>query len=58
MLVDPDDFEAVVDCLRKLACEPETLREEKQRSVARAQKATWDVGVEKLLAVLQRPVQD
>ncbi|HLK58712.1 MAG TPA: glycosyltransferase family 4 protein [Chthonomonadaceae bacterium] len=56
MLVDPDDFEAVVCCLRKLVSDPETLRLEKQRSVARAQKATWENGVEKLEEVLQRAV--
>lgn len=41
MLVDPDDFDAVVGHLRRLATDPEALRQQKQSSVARAARATW-----------------
>ena len=41
MLVDPEDFEAVVAHLRRMASDPEALREQKQRSVARAARASW-----------------
>lgn len=52
MLVDPDDFEAVTECLRRLALDPGLLMQEKRKSVARASHATWAVNVdqwEKLL---------
>lgn len=51
MLVEPEDFEQVVSCLRKLASEPAALKVEKQKSVARAQKATWAAGADKLEAL-------
>ncbi len=41
MLVDPDDFEAVVGCLRLLATDPADLKRQKEKSVARAARATW-----------------
>lgn len=41
MLVDPDDFEAVVTNLRRMASDPDALRQQKQRSVARASRASW-----------------
>ena len=41
MLVDPDDFEAVTGHLRRMASDPDALREQKQRSVARASHASW-----------------
>ena len=41
MLVDPDDFEAVVGHLRRMASDPDALKEQKQRSVARASRASW-----------------
>ena len=41
MLVDPDDFEAVTGYLRRLATEPGFLKQEKQKSVARASRASW-----------------
>jgi len=52
MLVDPDDFEAVTGYLRRLATEPGFLKQEKQKSVARASRASWAANVdqwEKLL---------
>jgi len=41
MLVDPDDFEAVVSALRRLATDPDALKRQKQQSVARAARASW-----------------
>jgi glycosyltransferase involved in cell wall biosynthesis len=52
-LVNPDDFDAVVDGLRSLATIPPVLNEYKRRSVARAAKATWDVNVDALEEVLK-----
>ena len=46
MLVDPDDFDAVVGHLRRLATDPEALRQQKQASVARAVRATWAANVD------------
>ena len=46
MLVDPDDFDAVVGHLRRMATDPEALRRQKQSSVARAARATWAANVD------------
>ncbi len=43
MLVDPDDFEAVVACLRELASQPERLLTQKRKAVERASHASWEV---------------
>jgi len=51
-LVDPDDFEAVVGCLRQWALSPDALREQKQKSVARAARASWAANVDLLLPFL------
>jgi glycosyltransferase involved in cell wall biosynthesis len=41
MLVDPDDFGAVTDSMRRLLTDPPLLREMKWRSVERAARAPW-----------------
>ncbi len=46
MLVDPDDFEAVTGYLRRLATDPELLKQEKQKSVVRAARASWATNVD------------
>ena len=46
ILVDPDDFEAVVGCLRRLAASPDELRQQKEKSVARAARASWAANVD------------
>ena len=46
MLVDPEDFEAVTGYLRRLATEQELLKQEKQKSVARASRASWAANVD------------
>jgi glycosyltransferase involved in cell wall biosynthesis len=48
ILVDPDDFDAVVGTLRRLAADPAELKNQKQKSVARASCATWANTVDKL----------
>ncbi len=52
MLADPDDFEAVVGILRRLATQPELLRSQKRRAVERASFASWDSVSEKLIGAL------
>ena len=47
MLVDPDDFEAVVGHLRRLATDADELRQQKEKSVARAARASWASTVDK-----------
>ena len=47
MLVDPDDFESVVGSLRRLATDPDDLRRQKEKSVARAARASWASTVDK-----------
>lgn len=51
--VDPDQPATISDALRRLATEPELLREHKQKSVARAAGLSWRVHAEKLEALLQ-----
>ena len=46
MLVDPDDFEAVVGHLRRMASDPAALKREKEKSVARAARASWAANVD------------
>lgn len=41
LLVDPDNFEAVTDALRRLVTDREFLREQKEKSVRRAARASW-----------------
>jgi len=41
MLVDPDNFQQVVDCLRALAEDSTLLRSFKRKSVARASTESW-----------------
>ena len=41
LLVDPDDFDGVVQRLRLLATDPDALREQKRRAVERASEASW-----------------
>jgi len=41
MLVDPDDFPAVTDALRRLVTDPALLRRTKRQSVERAARAPW-----------------
>ena len=48
MLVDPDDFEAVVGHLRRMATDPAALRRQKEASVARASRATWAANADQL----------
>ncbi len=52
VLVDPDDFGAVVRTLREWAVSPDALYEQKQKSVARASRASWSANVDKLLPFL------
>jgi len=54
LLVDPDDFPAVVDSLRKLATSADTLRIQKEKSYLRALQASWSATVDKFQEVLQR----
>jgi len=51
-LVNVEDFGKIVAALRDLATIPPVLNEYKQRSVARAAKATWDTNVDALEQVL------
>lgn len=53
MLVDPDDFEAVVGQLRRLATDPGELRRQKEASVKRASRASWAANADQLMALLQ-----
>ncbi len=53
MLVDPDDFEAVVGHLRRLATDPSELAQQKQASVLRASRASWAANVDQLEPLLQ-----
>lgn len=54
-LVNPDDFQSVVNALRTLASIPPVLNEYKRRSVARAARGTWDSNVDGLEHVLNEP---
>ena len=42
-LVDPDDFDAVLQSLRALAQDPALLRRQKQRALERARRAPWRI---------------
>lgn len=46
MLVDPEDFESVVGHLRRMASDPEALKQEKRNSVARAARASWSANAD------------
>lgn len=52
ILVDPDDFGAVVSHLRRLATDPDALRRQKEASVARASRASWAANVDQLEKLL------
>ena len=52
MLVDPDDFESVVGHLRRMATDPEALKQQKQNSVTRAARASWAANVDQWEALL------
>ncbi len=54
LLVDPDDFEAVVGHLRYLATDPAGLKEQKENSIARAAQESWAKIVDRLEQVMQR----
>jgi glycosyltransferase involved in cell wall biosynthesis len=51
-MVDPDDFNAVVVCMRKLVSDVEYLRSEKERAYARSQQASWAAAADKLMALI------
>lgn len=55
MLVDPDNFCAVVSCLRSLAEDPALLEKQKARSLGRARQASWAMSVERLERELALP---
>jgi glycosyltransferase involved in cell wall biosynthesis len=46
--VDPDDFPSIVAALRRLATDPEYLKTEKQKCVARAARSPWSACARKL----------
>jgi glycosyltransferase involved in cell wall biosynthesis len=52
ILVNPDHLDAVIGALRTLASDPEALREQKQRGVARAQRGSWASSGDRLHHVL------
>jgi len=52
MLVDPDEPDAVVKLLRKLARDSDLLNVWKQRAVSHASRASWDTVGDKLNSVL------
>ena len=52
LLVNPDDFPAVVGALRSLVVNRDLLNLEKQRSIARAAKSPWSTCADTLLKVL------
>jgi glycosyltransferase involved in cell wall biosynthesis len=52
VLVDPDDFPAVVRALRSLVADAGTLNTYKQRALARAHEATWAKNAEAFERVL------
>ena len=54
ILVDSDDFEAVVGHLRRLATDTRALKQQKESSVARAAQASWAKNVDRLESVMQR----
>ncbi len=54
ILVDPDDFGAVTGHLRRLATDPGELRGQKEKSVARAARASWARNAERLEDVMRR----
>ncbi|MGI4790076.1 MAG: glycosyltransferase family 4 protein [Janthinobacterium lividum] len=55
MLVDPEDFNAVVGYLRRMATDSDALRQQKQSSVTRASRASWAVNVDQWEALLSAP---
>ncbi|MGB2651738.1 MAG: glycosyltransferase family 4 protein, partial [Candidatus Omnitrophota bacterium] len=54
MLVDPDDFDSVVDCLRLLATDHDVIKTQKIKSVERAAKVSWSVTVDVLEQALMK----
>lgn len=52
LLVDPEDFPAVVSKLRALATNPELLIAQKQKALAHARDVNWDRNVEMLECLL------
>ena len=54
---DPDAPETIVAALRRLASEPEFLREHKRKSVVRAAGLSWSMHAEKLEILLQETIQ-
>lgn len=53
MLVNPDDMEGVIGCLRSLATDPKLLQSQKQKSVKRAERASWGESVSRLEEVIK-----
>lgn len=54
MLVDPDDFDSVVNCLHSLATDRELLDRQKRKSLDRARRAPWSACADVVEKVLMR----
>jgi glycosyltransferase involved in cell wall biosynthesis len=55
VLVDPDDFPAVLDAMRRLVTDPALLRRTKQQSLERADRAPWAVSAQLLEEASSNP---